>query len=128
MGDQNTSFFHKTVKKRQSKNKIVSLIRRDGRRVDDPNGVKNEVISYHESLLDANSSLPYPGKERLEMVIRKKLTDLQKSEMTMEISLEEIEATFLSLHANRAPGPDGFNSFFFKRAWNIIGKDISKAI
>ena len=28
------------------------------------------------------------------------------------------------MNPNKAPGPDGFNSFFFKRCWPIVGKDI----
>ncbi|XP_056172129.1 uncharacterized protein LOC130139353 [Syzygium oleosum] len=28
----------------------------------------------------------------------------------------------------KAPGPDGFNSLFYKSAWHIIGKDIEEAI
>lgn len=27
----------------------------------------------------------------------------------------------------KAPGPDGYGSFFFKKAWNIVGDDLCKA-
>ena len=29
---------------------------------------------------------------------------------------------------NKAPGPDGFTSAFFKKAWTIFGNDVSSAI
>lgn len=33
-----------------------------------------------------------------------------------------------SIPGKKAPGPDGFNSTFFKLAWNIIGDDVADAI
>ena len=32
------------------------------------------------------------------------------------------------MHPEKAPGPDGFNAFFFQKNWNIIGDDICTSI
>ena len=37
-------------------------------------------------------------------------------------------ATFLSIHPNKAPGPDGFNGHFFKQTWHIIGEEIISGV
>ena len=46
----------------------------------------------------------------------------------MEVSREEITAAFMSLHPNKAPGPDGFNGLFFRSAWASIGEEIITGI
>lgn len=39
-------------------------------------------------------------------------------------SKEEIDAIILDLPNDKALGPDGFNSFFFRKAWHIIREDM----
>nr|GEX57046.1 hypothetical protein [Tanacetum cinerariifolium] len=41
---------------------------------------------------------------------------------------EEIEAYLFSIEDDKATGPDGFSSKFFKFAWSIMGLDFTKAI
>ena len=45
-----------------------------------------------------------------------------------EISHEEIKKALFSIDDYKASGPDGFSSFFFKAAWNIIGCDVIDAV
>ncbi|KAL0455482.1 UNVERIFIED_CONTAM: hypothetical protein Slati_0887400 [Sesamum latifolium] len=35
---------------------------------------------------------------------------------------EEVKATLFDIEEDRAPGPDGFSSGFYKAAWPIVGK------
>jgi hypothetical protein len=43
-------------------------------------------------------------------------------------SAEEIKAAIWNCEGNKAPGPDGVNFFFIKKAWNTIGRDIIRMI
>ena len=40
----------------------------------------------------------------------------------------DIRNAIWSLHANKAPGPDGFTINFYKAAWNIIKEDLKKML
>ncbi|GFS33342.1 hypothetical protein Acr_00g0027830 [Actinidia rufa] len=41
---------------------------------------------------------------------------------------KEIKDTLFDIGDNKAPGPDGFSSVFFKKAWNIVGLDVCEAV
>nr|XP_043611422.1 uncharacterized protein LOC122583015 [Erigeron canadensis] len=48
--------------------------------------------------------------------------------MVIPVSLEEIKDVMFSIGDNKAPGPDGFTSAFFKKSWRVIGDEVSSAI
>ncbi|GJX40548.1 RNA-directed DNA polymerase, eukaryota, reverse transcriptase zinc-binding domain protein, partial [Tanacetum coccineum] len=45
-----------------------------------------------------------------------------------DVTNEEIKEAIYSIEDNKASGPDGYSSKFFKAAWMVIGKDVCAAI
>ena len=39
-----------------------------------------------------------------------------------------MKQVFFEIPENKAPGPDGFNAFFFQDCWSIIGDDVEEAV
>ena len=43
-------------------------------------------------------------------------------------STQEIREALFSIHADKAPGPDGFSAGFFQTHWSEIGPDIVREV
>ena len=79
-------------------------------------------------MLGAPSNHHYPGKEALRTFVHKRVPDALKAELDSIPSDIEIKNVFFSMHSNKAPGPDGFNTHFFKDSWALIGPSVISAI
>ncbi|XP_056688751.1 uncharacterized protein [Spinacia oleracea] len=55
------------------------------------------------------------------------LEQLQKDQLLVPVTGEEVKHAMFSINGDKAPGPDGFGSHFFKENWNIVGEDVTKA-
>ena len=54
LGDQNSNFFHKAVKARNSRNSIKSITLENGYRYEDSETIKQEVVNHFFSVLGSN--------------------------------------------------------------------------
>ena len=96
---------------------MVSLCREDGSNIRGHAQVTKEVISHFQKLLSFEDSCPYPGKLVLEQFVSKSLNAAQIFDSDKEVTCDKIRSAFLSIHPNKAPRPDGFNGYFFKKAF-----------
>ncbi|GJS78622.1 RNA-directed DNA polymerase, eukaryota, reverse transcriptase zinc-binding domain protein [Tanacetum coccineum] len=48
--------------------------------------------------------------------------------MVRPVSYEEIKAALFSMEDDKALGPDGFSSKFFKASWSVVGSEFTQAI
>jgi hypothetical protein len=54
------------------------------------------------------------------------ISDSENSQLTKEISEEEIEHAAWSMEPDKALGSDGFSINFYKQFWELIKGDLSK--
>lgn len=49
-------------------------------------------------------------------------------DMIKPISDDEMKKALFSIDDNKASGPDGYSSKFFKAGWSVVGKDVIEAV
>ena len=78
LGDQNTSYFHKSVNGRQNRNKLLSVTREDGEVVEGHEAVKSEVIAYFQCVLGVKQMPRVLKEEVMQSAINCKLSSTQQ--------------------------------------------------
>ena len=127
-GDMNTKFFHRMMAARQKHRTISTLMDPEGRKLTTYTQITNEAVSYFQQLLgvtDANVS-GCPKVLLAEMLPG--ISESSQADLIRPISVEEIKATMFSINGDKAPGPDGYSSQFFKSSWSIVGGDVCRAV
>ncbi|KAL0290490.1 UNVERIFIED_CONTAM: Transposon TX1 uncharacterized protein [Sesamum calycinum] len=56
------------------------------------------------------------------------LSDDEARDIIRPVTIDEVKTAFFDIEEDKAPGPDGFSSGFFKAAWPVVGGEVSIAI
>ncbi|GJV14190.1 hypothetical protein Tco_1359513 [Tanacetum coccineum] len=115
-GDSNTAYLPKIVKSKCARNRI-EMVRDASNIIYEGNTVAGTFISHYENFLGIEgSSTPLTNQNLFSHVL-----DNHKAEsMVREVTDNEIKEAIFSMRDDKAPGPDGFTSAFFKKAWDVI--------
>jgi len=44
------------------------------------------------------------------------------------VEIKEIKTAVFQMNPDKAPGPDGFNAFFFQNNWDIVKNNVIQAV
>lgn len=129
LGDGNTSFFHNSVKARNSSNLIKMVKDEYGHSYHEFSEIKRLDVSFYKNLLGHSSHDFTPVKvERIANLIKKKFSASCVAKMEAPVTIVEIKNVMFSMNPSKASGPDGFSAGFFQKAWAVVGDDLCDAI
>ncbi|KAK1297823.1 hypothetical protein QJS10_CPB14g01350 [Acorus calamus] len=124
-GDRNTRFFQASVHRRRSRNRILMLKGPDGHVYNSPEDVHNYIRQHFESHWTARGVQADALQSGL---VHSCISDIEAAELVQPFSDQEIEQVVRSLPCNKAPGPDGYPSEFYRHFWHMLKEDFTRAI
>ena len=124
LGDRNTKFFHRSLVHRQSRNRIHALTDESGNLFHSQEDMGQLAVRHFQRLL----TTPPQADEDISRLFPSTIPGAQIPGLEQPVSNEEIKTALFSIPDDKAPGPDGFTSLFFKKSWSIIGADFIRAV
>ena len=123
-GDSNSAYFHKTIKSRNQRSRIGVILDENNVEVTSPN-VPDVFVTHYKAFL-GNELLC--DELNMEDLFVKKVSYATGNNMVRDVSDDEIKAAMFDIGEDKAPGPDGFTSAFFKKGWDIVGHEVCGAV
>ncbi|XP_071727851.1 uncharacterized protein [Rutidosis leptorrhynchoides] len=125
VGDSNSSYFHKVVKGRVHRNHIHAISDQNDNIVEGA-AVCDVFVRHYELFLGTANTcnmLNDPGT-----LFSARINTTKANHMVRPVTNEEVKAAIFDIGDDKAPGPDGYSSAFFKNAWDVVGNDACSAI
>lgn len=124
-GDRNSSFFHAVTRGRRAQNRFSVIENAAGLAFYKEGEIVNTIADYYRDLFASSST----GQlQVVQEVISSRVTPEMNEALIALPDDQEIKAAVFAIHADKAPGPDGFSAGFYQSFWDIIGDDVSKEI
>ncbi|GKB13765.1 hypothetical protein Tco_0847688 [Tanacetum coccineum] len=113
-----------SIKSRNQRNRIDVITTVDNVMVHG-NCVPNVFVSHYESFIGTDmvcEDLNISG------LFNKQVSEISNANMIRSVTDDEIKRAMFDIGDDKAPGPDGYTSAFFKRGWDVVGLDVCNAI
>lgn len=125
LGDRNTGYFHAITKARKRANGFSVIENEDGQMVHKEEEIIEVIGDYFQSLF---SSIPGDREEIVRRALHPLVTEKENQTLAAIPTASEIKDAAFSIHADKAPGPDGISAGFFHTHWESIGPDIIEEV
>ncbi|GJT46938.1 RNA-directed DNA polymerase, eukaryota, reverse transcriptase zinc-binding domain protein [Tanacetum coccineum] len=124
-GNQNSAYFHNMLKGRVHKSRIEVVFDSQGNKYEGDD-IASKFVNHFQSFLGSEDKV-FPIDD-LDSLFVNKLDSQCADLMVRRVMDEEIKYAMFCIEDDKAAGPDGFSSKFFKAAWSIVGPDVCFAV
>ncbi|KAL0401945.1 UNVERIFIED_CONTAM: LINE-1 reverse transcriptase [Sesamum latifolium] len=127
-GDQCSCIFFRKVAKRHSSKRVFQITDSDGQVLTSQPAVTNEFITFYQTLLGGSQRDRLIDLRYLRPWARHILSEEEARSLLLPVTTDEIKQAVFDIDETKAPGPDDYSSGFFKAAWPIVGREVTRAI
>ncbi|KAH0658804.1 hypothetical protein KY289_027552 [Solanum tuberosum] len=103
------------------------LTKEDVTIIRDPEKITKEAVRFYQNLLGKANPL-MSATQPIVLTDGPILSRAQQLELIQPFTKDDVMLALKSIEDNKAPGGDGFNSYFFKQAWPIIGDEVTTVV
>ena len=121
LGDKNTSYFHAITRGRKVINKFVVIEDKNGTAHYEEEKMLTVITDYFKDLF---TSQPGERETIIKEALQPCISEATNHKLIALPSPEEIKAACFSIHADKAPGPDGFSASFFQSNWETVAPHV----
>lgn len=122
-GDENSRLFHGFINNNKRKNRINRLII-NIEWCSDPIKIKAEAFRFFQSKFQE----AWPSRPKFQSNLFNKISLIEKSNLEMPITIQEIKDVVWACRNDKSPGPDGFTFKFINKYWDIQLGDIASVV
>ncbi|KAL0292059.1 UNVERIFIED_CONTAM: Transposon TX1 uncharacterized protein [Sesamum radiatum] len=127
-GDQCSRIFFRRVATRRANKRVFQISDDDGNEQTESNVINSIFVEFFQGLLGGDRTDRAIDLRYLRPWARHILTEDEARAIIRPVTTEEVKIAFFDIEEDKAPGPDGFSSGFFKAAWPVVGEEVSSAI
>ncbi|KAL2248022.1 UNVERIFIED_CONTAM: putative mitochondrial protein [Sesamum indicum] len=94
----------------------------------EPEEIINEFVCYYQNLLGGNRRQTTLDIGFLRPWARHILPNEKAGHLILAFTQDDVKQAVFDITEDKAPGPDGYSSGFFKAAWPVVGQEVTKAV
>ena len=127
LGDKNTKYFYAATKARIARNRLVAIEHDSGTTHYRDENIGMVAESYFTNLFTTTRQ-DHINYHNVFIGFQKRVTEEVNTELTREVTEEEIRDAVFAIGEDRVPGPDGFIGAFYQQFWNDIKDSVIQEV
>ncbi|XP_019234916.1 PREDICTED: uncharacterized protein LOC109215329 [Nicotiana attenuata] len=127
LGDDNNKYFYSIIKHMKLQQAVTQIQDKHGIMQHDPEKIAMVFVDYYQELLGRKEQ----GRVKAFGSFLKNdhiLTVEEQVQLVRQYNKKDVKEALFRIDSTKSPGLDGYSSNFFKKAWSIVGEDVTEAV
>lgn len=125
LGEKNTGYFHAATRGRKAVNNCSVIENEAGQAVYEEDQISQVISDYFKKIFTSEKC---QNQDIVLEALQPKVSPEINDSLIAIPTAEEIKKACFSIHADKAPGPDGFSASFFHSNWDVMESKVISEI